>query len=89
MTQNQMLTWGAIGFAAFAAYTIWQAKRPSGGPATATDLAGLMSQHDVQSGWNDTSAQASLNQLSNLLGTDPFSTAPTAGFTVPDLITAG
>lgn len=89
MNTNQLLTWGAIGFAAFAAWTIYQQRKGNHVAPMVTDTAGLLDQHSTQSGWSETSASDSLMHLSNLLGSDPFSTAPTAGFTVPDLTNAG
>lgn len=88
MNTNQLMTWGAIGFAAFAAFTLIKAKRPSGG--LATDAAGLMQQKTTQSPWAELSTAISQQQISAMLGGNPFtSSAPSAGFNVPDLINAG
>lgn len=88
MTTNQLLTWGAIGFAAFAAFTIIKARRPSGGSATAGQDH-VYATADAQSAWADQAAHDSTQHLSNILGADPFTLVPTYGFDAPSSLTTG
>ena len=75
MTTNQLMTWGAIAFAAFAAYTVLKSKTP---PMTAQQqrdnaLRELFDRFDEQSEWGGASLNLSAAQLNTLLP-NPFGT---------------